>query len=205
MPVKITKEEAQRIMNTKGNVRLATFNTYYNFILENGGEEGVKQVEAKLKELGHSMDLKKLSRESSLKWVPQAQGCLILVAILEYLGWEEKDAQRIGYFLGTTSFFTKLIIKYLISLEKTLKEAQRLWKRHYAFSELKLFKYDVKEKYVIFRIYDFKKFHLALYYSIGGYISKIIEIATGSKNLKLELTKCIFWDDPYDELKITWK
>ncbi|MDD5552095.1 MAG: hypothetical protein PHI88_02995 [Candidatus Pacebacteria bacterium] len=205
MSVKFTKEEADRIINIEGNVRLATFNTYYSFIFDIKGKEGVEAVEKKLKEVGYPMDLEGLYKGDSLKWVPQAQGCLILVAILDYLGWEEKDAQKIGYFLSATTFFTKLIIKYIISPEKTFKESAKLWKRHYAFSELELIESNLEKKYVVFRINNFKKFHLALYYSIGGYIVKIVEMATGSKKTNLELTKCIFWNDPYDEIKITWE
>lgn len=202
--VNLTKEEADRIMSIKGDVRLATFNTYYGFIFDNRGKEGVKAVEEKLKEVGYPIDLEKLYKESSLNWAPQAQGCLILIAILDYFGWEEKDAQKIGRFLSKTSFFLKTIIRYIISPEKTFKESEKLWSKHYSFSNMKLIDYSLEKKYVVFQIHDFKKFHLALYHSIGGYILKIVELATGSKDAKLELTKCILWDDPYDELKITW-
>jgi hypothetical protein len=37
-----------------------------------------------------------------------------------------------------------------------------------------------------------------------GYLTKIFEIATRSKNVEVKQLKCLFWNDPYDEFKITW-
>ena len=49
----MTKEELDKIMQIKGNVRGAIFQTHAVYIRLKKGDEGVKMVEEKLKELSH--------------------------------------------------------------------------------------------------------------------------------------------------------
>jgi hypothetical protein len=95
-------------------------------------------------------------------------------------------------------------MKY-VSIEKMLLEGPKHWRRHFDFGEIKCTKYNIKEHYAILRLEGFKKFHQAVYTYTRGYLAKLIEMVTNSKNIKVEQTKSLYNNDSYDEFKITWQ
>ncbi len=85
----------------------------------------------------------------------------------------------------------------------TFKGTPVYWRKHFDFAELKCTKLDMKNSTAILRLTDFKKFHPTVYIYMKGYLTRIIEFGTRSGNVKVEQTKCLYNNDPYDEFKIT--
>ena len=199
--VKLTKEEVQRIAKIKGNVHGSILKAYHQFIVDNIGQEGAKEIEKRLAGLGCDI---KFKEAFTFKWYPKAFSSLICLAFLEVAGWDENDAFKVGYAAPAYSILTKLLMKYL-SIERILKESNRHWRQHFDFGEIKCVDYNKQKNYAILRLYGFKKFHPTVYIYILGYLTRLIEMATKSKKVKVEQTKSLYNNDSYDEFKITWK
>jgi hypothetical protein len=198
--IKLTKEEADKMMKVKGNVTGTIYQADYRLILERGGEEKVREVEKKLEELGYPI---KLKETSSFKWYSEAHACLVYLSMLEVFDWDESKTFEIGYNVPSFSTLTKLLMKYL-SVERLIKEASNTWKKHFDFGEMKCTKFDEEKKTGVLRVDGFKKFHPTLDLYIRGYITRLVEMAVKSKDVKVEQTKSLYEGDPYAEYRITW-
>jgi hypothetical protein len=199
--IKLTKKEADRIMKIKGNTIGAILKTDYQFILNKKGKEGVKKVEERLKELGCPINFKKIS---SFKWYPESKGCLAMLVMLEVFGWDESKASDLGYNAPFDSPVTKFMIGSLLDVEKVFQNTQKYWHRFADFGEMKYTEYNIENKYGILRIENFKKYHPTVEIYINSFLLRLFEILTKSKKVKVEQTKSLFNNDPYDEFKITW-
>jgi len=198
--IKLTKEEADKIMRVKGNVSGTIFRADQQFVLEERGKEAVAKVERRLEELGYPIKFEEIS---SFKWYPEAHACLVYLLILEVFNWDKSRAFNIGYAVPSYSTLTKLLMKY-ISIEKLLKEASRYWRKHFDFGEMRCVKFDGKRKSAVLRLNDFKKFHQTLSDYIRGYITRLVEMVVKSKNVKVEQIKSLYHNNSYDEFKIAW-
>jgi len=198
--VRVTKEEADKLMNIKGNVTSSILKAGYQFILHEKGEKGIKTVEQRLKELGYPLGFKEIS---SFRWYPISQACLFYLAALDVFDWDESKAFDIGYNTPLYSILTKLLYRYF-SLERMLREVPRYWLEHFDIGEVECVESNKNKRCAILRIKNFKKFHPILYIYMKGYITRVHEMAIKKKAVKVEQTKCIYNNDPYDEFKITW-
>lgn len=199
--IKLTKEEVQRIAKINGNVHGSILKAYYQFIIDNIGDDGAKKVEKRLKELGLKITFKDAF---TFKWYPKAYSSLICIAFLEIAGWDEKDAFKVGYAAPAYSLLTKILMKYF-STERILQNANFYWRKHFDFGEMKCVEYDKEKRYAILRLYGFKKYHQTVYIYILGYLTRLIEMTTKSKNVKVKQIKSLFSGDSYDEFKVEWK
>ncbi len=198
--VKLTKEEAHRIAKIKGNVHGSILKAYYQFIVDNLGQEGAKKVEERLKELGLNITFKDAF---TFKWYPKAYSSLICLAFLEISERDEEDAFKVGYAAPAYSVLTKLLMHF-ISPQQLFKNANFYWRKHFDFGKMKCVEYDGNKNLAALRLYGFKKYHPTVYIYIWGYLKRLVEFATKSKNVKVEQTKSLYNNDPYDEFKITW-
>ena len=112
----MTKEELDKIMQIKGNVRGAIFQTHAVYIRLKKGDEGVKMVEEKLKELGHPL---KFEEVKPLDWYPEAISILIMVVIKEIFNWTDKDIFEMGNMAPKSSFIVRLVIKHFLTPQKS--------------------------------------------------------------------------------------
>lgn len=195
------KEEADKLMKVSGNINGALLKALYEFIMNKKGEEGVEKVEKRLAELGYPFDLKRIS---SFGWYPAPYICLVCLVILEVFDWDEKEAYQIGYDSPLYSIITKLLIKYLVSLDKIYPEIPRYFKKHYDFGSMEGIELNTKGKYIIMRLTGFKKIHPIWYVQARGYLARLVSMCTQSQNVKAEQLKCLYNGDPYDEFKLTW-
>jgi hypothetical protein len=199
--VKLTKEEADRIMKIKGNVIGAVFKGYEDYIKEYFGKEGITKVEKKLEEIGYPLSFKKIS---SFRWYPEAHACITCLAMLDVFDLDESKAFDIGYYAPSKSILARLLIRYFRTIETTVENFPKYFKKHVDFAEMKCNDFDPKKRVAYWRIINFKKFHPIVYEYIRGYLTRITEMTTNTKNVKVEQTKSLYNNDPYDEFKITW-
>ena len=178
--VKLTKQEAARIMKIKGNVNGAIFSSYYKYIVAKKGENAVKAIEKRLGEVGCPIKLKDYSFSGMY---PVANSCLLGLATLEYFDWDESKAFEIGYEAPMYSVVTKILMKY-VSIERIITDSPKYWYRFFDFGELKCTKYDINKGYAILRLEGFKKFHPIVYSYIVGYMKRISEFGNKSQKVK---------------------
>ncbi|OGZ63969.1 MAG: hypothetical protein A2812_02195 [Candidatus Staskawiczbacteria bacterium RIFCSPHIGHO2_01_FULL_36_16] len=197
----MTKEELDKIMQIKGNVRGAIFQTHAVYIRLKKGDEGVKMVEEKLKELGHPL---KFEEVKPLDWYPEAISILIMVVIKEIFNWTDKDIFEMGNMAPKSSFIVRLVIKHFLTPQKCFERGNDHWKKNTDWGEMEAYEFNEKEKYAILRMHGCKSHPVVCFYH-GGYFLRIAQFVLRSEKVTVEETKCTHRGDPYDEYIIRWE
>jgi hypothetical protein len=205
--VKVTKKEADRLMKLSGTTRGIVLKTLGKYILNKKGKSGLEMVEERLKELGYSL---KFEEVFSFGWYLAGLATLAFLVTFEIFNWDEKKALEIGYNNLINSRIAKLMLGHFVSAKEITQITSKVWHTYSNIGEVKWIKYDIKEKnsslhHSVLRLSGFEKLHPIVYLYVNGFLKRLAEIVTQSKNLKVELTKCILNGDPYDEFKFTWK
>ena len=194
------EEEANRLMKIKGNARGVTLQTHAEYILYKKGDEGLRRVEEKLKELGYPLKFKEVR---PLKWYPEGLGVLVLLVAKEIFNWSKSDIFDMGNSAPKYSFVVKLLLKYFLSPRRSFQESPKYWRKHYDFGELETGEFNEKEKYLIVREKGYK-FHPIACIFHSGYFLRIAQYVIKSEKITIEETKCMFKGDPYHEFIIRW-
>jgi hypothetical protein len=195
------KKEAERLMKIEGNIKGAALKTHALYIRKRIGKKGVKLIEEKLKELGYPFEFEKIK---PFDWYPEGLNVLILLVIKELFNFTDKDIFEMGNNTPKTSFLAKLFMKYFVSMDKILEEAPHYWRKYFDFGELEIKEYNKKEKYVVFRVKDYK-FHPLKCIFHAGYFLRVAQFVLESKKISIKERKCFFKGDPFHEYEIKWK
>lgn len=195
------KEIADKLMEIKGNVRGEVIRNDFNYIRYREGEEGVRKVEEKLKELGYPLKFKEIR---PMEYYPEALSVLVIFLAKEIFQWTESDIFDMGNSAPKYSFFTKLLMRYFLSLKKCFEESPNYWKAHFDFGSLETVEFNEKEKYAIIRIKGYKFLPIMCFYH-AGYFLRIVQFILKNENPTIEETKCVYKGAPYHEYKIKWK
>lgn len=195
----LTKERVEQLMDVEGEARGVALKDDLDFVLEEKGEQGLKKVEAKMKELGYPLKYKEIR---SMDFYPMGLANLLLLVIQEAFNFNEQDLERWGGAIVKFSIFTKIFLKYFGSLKLIAREAPKIWVKHYTIGELEMPDFSEEKKYVILRIKNFKThpIHCPL---LKGMFSKITQMVVKSPASCKE-TKCMFKGDEFHELLLTW-
>jgi hypothetical protein len=202
----LTKEYIEKLAKTKGKTRGLLLKPVVPYLIEEKGKEAVDIINKRLKKFGYDL---KLENISAFKWYPAPFIYTILLSVFEFFDWNEEKATEIGYKTLINSLPAKVMLRSFTSIEVAFKITPKIWKQYTTEGEMKVVEYDMDKKYALLRLSGHKKsFSIIcpiIYNYMRGYLTRIVEIITKSKNVKVELTKCISNDDPYDEFKITWE
>lgn len=194
------KKEAENLMKIRGNVRGEGILTDIEYVREKRGEQGVKKIEEKLAELGYLINFKEIE---SLGWYPQKLDVLKILVIKEIFNWSDKDIFEMASFGPQISFLVRMLIKYFLSAKKSFKRSPNYWRQHYDTGELEAYEFNEKEKYIIFRLKDYKT-HPIMCVIFAGYFLQMSRYVLKSRNIKIKETKCMFKGDPYHEYVVSW-
>ncbi len=195
------KEEADRLMKQKGNIRGAVLKTHAVYIRHREGEEGVKKVEEKLKELGYSLKFKEIKL---MGWYPDGLRVLAMLCAKKLFNWTEKDIFEMGNTAPKYSFIVSLFMKYFLSVKDSYEASPGYWRKHFDFGELEAPEFNEKEKYLVVRLKGYKSHPLECVYQ-RGYFLRIAQYVIKSKKITIEETKCPFRGDRFHEHIIRWE
>jgi len=198
---KVTKEEAQRLMQIPGNVKGAVILADLEYVKRKGGKEAQKMIQKRLKELGYNISLEDIK---PMDLYPEALSVLIILLAREVLELDENGIFEMGKAAPKLSLFIKLLTRFFLSIKKCFEEAPKYWRRHFNFGELEAVEFNEKEKYVIIRVKGYK-FHPLMCHYHKGYFLEIAQMALGKRPVEIKETKCVFKGDPYHEYLITWQ
>jgi len=185
----------------KGNVRGEILRNIFTYILAKKGKEGVRTVEEKLKELGHSLKFEEIH---FFEWYPNSLALLVMLVIKKVFNWSDSDFFNMGNSAPKFSFIIKMMMKYLISVQKVCLEAQKYWEKHFDFGELEPVTVNEKEKYIIVRVKGHKFISSVCAYN-AGYFLRVLQFCVKSKNITINETKCMLRGAPYHEFVIKWE
>lgn len=198
---KITKEEVDKLMAIPGNVKGTVLFTSFEYARRKGGEEAVKKIEERLKELGYPIDIKKIK---PMEGYPEAFSVLIILLVREVLNLDDEGIFEMGGAAIKLSPFVKILTKYFLSIKKCFEQASKYWEKYFDFGKMEPAEYNGKEGYAILRVIGYK-FHPIICIYHRGYFAQVAKIATGKKTIKSKEIKCIYRGDPYHEYFISWK
>jgi len=199
--IKLTKEDIEQISKVKGRIRGLILTTLKDYIIAKEGHIGIKKVEEKMEEIGHPFSFDSVS---SVKWYPANMIHLVMMIVLEVFGWTEEENFKIGYNVPINSLLAKLMLRNFTSLKVAFKVTPRFWKNYTDMGDMHWVLQDLKNKKAVLRLENYPKVHRGSYEYFRGYLKRIMETVTSSKNVKVELTKTIYKGDPYDDFTFTW-
>ena len=195
----LTKQEAENLMEIRGEVRGMTFKGDLDFVLEDKGKEGLKKVEAKMAELGFPLKYKEIR---PMDFYPMGLSPISLLTIKEVFNFNKKDLERWGASVVKFSLFMKIFMKYFGSLKLIAGQISMIWRKHYTIGELEMPEFSEEKRYAILRLRDFK-IHPTYCSIYIGYFSKTAEMVVKSP-VTCQETKCMFQGDKYHEFLLTW-
>ena len=198
---KSLKEIADEVMKIKGNVKGEAIRTDFIYVLEKKGEEGIRLIEEKYKQLGYEFKFKDIK---SFGWYPESYSVLLSLIIMDVFGWTEKDIFEMGNCSPKYSFIVRTILHYFVSVDMVFKEVPVYWKKHYDFGEIEAVELNKIEKYLVFRVKDYK-FHPIMCIYQSGYFLRIGQYSIQSPKITVEELKCVFKGAPYHEYRLSWK
>lgn len=196
------KEEFNKLMKLKGKVRGVVFQTDAEYVRNRGGEEGLSRLEEELKKIGYPIEYKDIKATS---WYSLGMRVISLLVIKEIFNLNDKEIEEMGNAAPKYSFILRMLMKFFVTIQMSYKESPKYWEKHYTIGELEAPGYDLKKRYFIVRLKDFKIDPVLCIY-FGGYFKRISQfLLKDAKNFKIEETKCMFKGDPYHEFLITWE
>jgi len=198
---KISQQEVRRIMLIPGMVRGTVFKTDFEYVKNELGENKTDLLRKKLNDWENPIDYQAIK---SLKWYPVGLRVLSLLAIKETFQWGDKEIFELGRSSPKYSFPATMLMRYFISIEIAVKEASRLWQKHYSVGELVPAKVDEKQKQLILHLKNFR-IDPVLCVSLKGYFFCIAHYVIRSKKITIQETKCMFKGGPYHEYTIEWE
>ncbi len=195
------KEIADKLMSQEGNVKGEVFRTHANFIKHKEGEDALKKVEEKMKELGYPLEFKKVKTGD---WHKESLSALVIVVCKNIFNWERKDVFEMGNMAPKHSFIIRMFVKHFISLKDVFEKAGQYWDRHYDFGSMEKGYFNEKEKRLVLKIKGYIAHELVTGPYFRGYITRIAQFSLKSQKIETEQTKSVHHGDPYNEYVIRW-
>lgn len=199
----VDKNQIEEIKKIEGKARGAALNTDKEYVIEKEGEEAIKKLKKKLKELDfpniYSDDI------SQTGWYPLSWRIISILLLRDVLGWGKEKIFEMGFSAPSHSFIVKIMLRYFVSIKKSIIGSPKFWKKHYSKGNLVVEEIDMEEKKFVLRLKDFEVSPLVCEY-YRGYFKRITCIGTGKsrEKVKNEETKCMAEGGEYNEFIITW-
>jgi len=195
----ITKELADEFIKLEGEVRGISIKADGENILEKNGEKGLKKLEAKLSEIGHPVEFKKVK---TMNFYPLGLKAIVLLSIKEVFEFSDEDISKMGEFQSKLSLIIKTFMRYFFSLQKMAQKTQDLWSKYYTVGTLAVIELNEKEKRGILRLKNFKlhPLHCKL---LCGFFGSIVKMMVKNPTTCKEI-KCMFKGDDYHDFLIKW-
>ncbi len=197
-----SNETVESLKNIKGSVKAVALQTDKIFIEIQKVENGEFLVEEEMEKMGFPFRYGTLKSPSDL--IPLNVRIASLLAIKKVFHLENEQIMEMGRLATRSSFFTKLTLRYLISLKKMAKEIPRHWQRHFTIGSMDPCELHEDERFFIVRLKDFKTHAIFCTY-FSGYIIGMVELIGNYTNLTVQETKCQHRDDKFHEFIVTWR
>lgn len=195
----ISKEEFDELMKVEGEVRGTGMKNHAEFIVQEEGEEGLKELEDTITKLGYPIKYRELK---SMGFYPLGLETVTLVAIKKLFNFDDKKFQEMGELGTKLSLILRLFMKHFVFSEKLIKEASKIWKKGGAVGDLKVVEFDKGKRYLILGLEGFPP-HPLYCQVFKGYFSSGLQMILGVKPA-CEETKCVFRGDDYHEFSLKW-
>ena len=195
----ISKEELNRLIQIEGETRGHSIKNTGDFILKEEGKEGLEKLEKAMARLGYPI---KYSEIKETNYYSAKILAITFVVIEKIFDYDAKKFQEMGKFRAKFSIIMRLLMRYLISLDRAVKEMPKMWRKFLTTGDAKVVSFDKKEKYAIIRIENYH-FHQIQCRVIEGIFSTILQAIVKS-NVTCQEIKCVHRGDKYHEFLLKW-
>jgi predicted hydrocarbon binding protein len=195
-----TEEKAKILMEKPGRTKGESIMFIANYIKDKEGEGEFSRLEKKLEELGYPFDFNKVK---PFDWIKEGYVALTLNLAKDLFEWTDEDIFNAGKEEPKKSFITKILMKYLVSLEKTLQEASTYWEKFYDFGFIEMVKYNKEEKFFVLRVHKYDIDEVMCKYHAGFFFT-MAELNIRSKDISIEETMCTHRGDDCHEYTVKW-
>lgn len=197
----ITKEIAKKFMEIEGETRGFNIKHDGDYILYTRGKEALEKLERELERLGYPTNYKKIK---GMDFVPAGLKAISLLAIKKTFNVGDEEIRKVCAFGAKAPLIMKLFMKYIYSVQRVMKNTQKLWKIYWTVGDFIGVEYNEKEKRIILRIENFDLDPIFCR-CIEGYLASSGEIVLGVKNIICKEKECSFEGGKYHEFLINWK
>lgn len=197
---KITKKRADKLIRLSGETRGVTLKTDSEYVLSQKGKKALIKVEAELARIGYPL---KYDQIEAMNFYPIGLRMISLLTIQKVLGFTNQDIKKMGAAAPKISLVIKLFAKFFFSLEKTVKQAPKMWEKHYSVGDFYATAYE-KKKYAVIKLKRLDLDPVFCHY-LKGYLSTIIQMIVDAR-VTVKETKCSFRDknEKYHEFELKW-
>ncbi len=196
-----TKEEADRISQTKGQVRGTVFQTDAEYIKRKYGQEGLTKVKKQLEQLGYPIEYENVK---ALNWHPLSRRVISFLVMKDIFQWQDADFRKMGNEAPKYSFIVKLMIKFFISPRIAFSHAPDYWIKHYNVGILETTEFNEDNMNAVVRIKEFETHSIYCRY-LEGYFQKLFQFMLPNKKVEIQETKCMLKGDAYHEFRVEWR
>ena len=195
----ISKEELEKIMKAKGEVRGDGMRSYADFILKEEGEKGLRKLEEAMAKLGYPIKCTQIKR---MDFYPIGLWVLFVLGIKRLFNYDDKKFQEMGIFQLKSSLIIRVFMKYFFSLERAAKELPKIWRQYFTIGEFNTVELNKDKRYLILRLENFRLHPISCQIIIG-----VLTRATGmiiKDKASVKETKCVHRGDDCHEFLIKW-
>jgi hypothetical protein len=198
----LSKENIKRLLEIGVKARGVILKTDEEYILKEKGEEGLKKLEDELEKLGQPIKFQEIK---TMDFYPIGLRAVSLLAIKKVFGFDDEKIKEIGLFATKTSLIIKLFVRYFLSVQRVfMKEAPRLWAKHYTVGELNTVELNEEKKYGIIRLRNINVHPIVCCY-LEGYFCGILHLIIKSSRINSQESKCTFRGNEYHEYLLKWE
>ncbi len=195
----ITKEKFKQLINLKGEIRGNGIKNDVDFFTEQEGEEGLKNLEKAMKDLGYPIEYDKIKR---MELYPVGVEAVTLTLIQRMFNYDNLMFQKMGRAEIKHSILVRLFMKYFLSLNRMAKVVPRMWHTYYTIGEMSVEKLDEKDGYAELILKNFHTTPLVCE-TFKGYLPTLVQMIV-KKPVSCEERKCIHKGDDYHEFVLNW-
>ncbi len=194
-------EKIIELQKKSGNIKGETVNYILQYLQKKEGDEAVNKLKERLKELDPSIDITKVKDFSLVK---DSFIAIIMLVIKDVFSWTDDDIFNMGKDEPKNSFIVRLLMKYLVSVEKTFERAPDFWRKFYDFGYLEAVEFNQNERYFILKVCEYDTDPVMCKY-LAGFIHTMVSFSMKEENVLIEETKCIYNGDDCHEYTVRWK
>lgn len=199
----IDSKKIKEVKKIKGKARGITLNTDLEYIQSLKAPKKLEEVKKTAKKIDPEFDYDKIK---GVNWYPLWWRILSLIIIKEVFDWGDEEMIEMGRKAPKNSFVTKIVLKYFVSIKKTLQEGIKYFSKHYYPGYFEPVEYNQKEKYVRYRLKNFKAHPIICTYFLG-YFETVGMLGNSGRPTKVKEVKCPFKNkkDTYHEFITEWE
>jgi len=139
----ISKEELLELKQIKGETTGNSIKNTGEFVFKKEGKEGLRRLEETMKAIGFPISYQEIK---ATNYYPLNLLAVTFVVIKRLFKYDDNQFRSMGEFRAKVSIILKILMKYLISLDKAAGEIPKMWRKFFTTGDAKVVELDKEQK-----------------------------------------------------------